>query len=108
MPVIAALVGGTMFLKYIYTGIYHTESVKRTNTFGSRSILIDTVMTKYVSYKHLSYEIVKKYHISSYAQYSYAFLPLDETIASRAVLVIVSRSDGRADGRTETPLEPDE
>ena len=34
------------------------------------------------------------------------FLPLDEAIASRAVFVIVSGSDGRADGRTETLLEP--
>ena len=34
------------------------------------------------------------------------FLPLDEAIASRAVFVIVSGSDGRADGRAETLLEP--
>ena len=34
----------------------------------------------------------------------FSFLPLDEAIASRAVFVIVSGSDGRADGRTH--LEP--
>ena len=34
------------------------------------------------------------------------FLPLDEALASRAVFVILSGSDGRADGRTETLLEP--
>ena len=35
-------------------------------------------------------------------------LPLDEAIASRAVFVIVSGSDGRTDGRAETLLEPAE
>ena len=35
-----------------------------------------------------------------------SFLPLDEAMASRAVFVIVSGSDGRAHGRTETLLEP--
>ena len=33
-------------------------------------------------------------------------LPLDEAVASRAVFVIVSGSDGRTDGRAETLLEP--
>ena len=33
------------------------------------------------------------------------FLPLDQAIASRVVFVIVSGSDGRADGRAETLLE---
>ena len=34
------------------------------------------------------------------------FLPLDEAIASRAVYVIVSGSDGWTGGRAETLLEP--
>ena len=33
-------------------------------------------------------------------------LPLDKAAASRAVFVIVAGSDGRADGRAETLLEP--
>ena len=33
-------------------------------------------------------------------------LPLDDAVASRPVYVIVSGSDWRADGRTETLLEP--
>ena len=36
----------------------------------------------------------------------FKFLPLDEAIASRAIFVIVSGSDGRADGEAETLLEP--
>ena len=37
---------------------------------------------------------------------SLTFLPLDEAIASRAVFVIVSGSDGRAGERAETLLDP--
>ena len=35
-----------------------------------------------------------------------SYLPLDEAVASRAVFVIVSGSDGRTGGRAETLLEP--
>ena len=38
--------------------------------------------------------------------YLYRFLPLDKVIAYRAVIVIVSESDGRAGGRAEKVFEP--
>ena len=50
-----------------------------------------------------------KYHqLATFVRFpdNQAVLPLDEAIASRAVFVIVSGSDGWADGRAETLLEP--
>ena len=40
----------------------------------------------------------KRFKISSMDDLYESFLPLDEAIASRAIFVIVSESDGRADG----------